>query len=350
MSALAAGQHWTDSHITYAFAAQTYAGDAYVPFTGAIPGGYQAVIEAAFAKWASVTGLTFERVADAADKASAADIRIGWGSFGTGAIKLGDTILRYEGTEISPDTLIRLEHPAERALVADGAGKLVYAGTITDLYGLALHEIGHSLGLDHSHASGSIMTASVVFHDLGQTDIAEIRALYAGLTDQQFSVASGYVAGSTYSGPVDHLQLQYLGTAASDVVGGTGFDDFINTLGGDDAMNGGAGSDVLDGGTGSNFMTGGTGSDVFFSDGRSGGATWSTITDWQAGEQLCLWGWRPGVSTVQWVEQGGVGAYRGATMHADLDGDGATDASVTWSGLTHAQIAAPVGSDGLLWF
>jgi hypothetical protein len=161
---------------------------------------------------------------------------------------------------------------------------------------------------------------------------------------------SGFTAGSVYSGPVEYLQRQFLGSQFGDAAGGTGRSDFINLLAGDDAANGQGGDDVLDGGVGSNFLTGGAGRDVFFLDGRGSGVTWGTITDWSEGEQLSLWGWRPGVSQATWVDSGGVGAFRGVTLHVNLDADGPIDASVTWSGVTHAQLPVAQEFDGLLWF
>lgn len=173
-------------------------------------------------------------------------------------------------------------------------------------------------------------------------------------TDVHFSVfrdgSWSDVTAATYSGPVTYLQYQLLGTASNEVAIGTSGNDFINLLGGDDAANGGAGNDVLDGGLGSNFLTGGAGNDVFFLDGRSGQVTWSTITDWQAGEQLSLWGWHPGVSHATWVANAGAAGFQGVTMHADLDGNGSIDASVTWTGMTQAQLPTPIEMDGLLWF
>jgi serralysin len=153
----------------------------------------------------------------------------------------------------------------------------------------------------------------------------------------------------SYSGPVSNLQYQLLGNGSGEVAVGTVSNDFINLLGGDDAVNGGDGNDVLDGGTGSNFLTGGAGSDVFFLDGRSGQTTWSTVTDWQAGEQLSLWGWQPGVSHATWAESAGTAGYEGATMHCDLDGNGSIDASVTWSGMMPGALPTAIEIDGLLW-
>jgi pimeloyl-ACP methyl ester carboxylesterase len=187
-------------------------------------------------------------------------------------------------------------------------------------------------------------------------------ALYLGEVSELagftlISVSRGGAAAqelaSAYSGPVGHLQWQFLGTAAAEVATGSAGNDFMNLLGSDDAAAGGAGDDVLDGGTGSNFLSGGAGRDVFFLDGRGGPTTpptWSTIADWEAGEQLSLFGWRPGASRAIWAESDGVAGFQGATLHADLDGNGRIDASVTWAGVTRAALPAPIEQDGLLWF
>jgi Ca2+-binding RTX toxin-like protein len=157
-------------------------------------------------------------------------------------------------------------------------------------------------------------------------------------------------AASLYSGPVSYLDLQFIGTNNPEAVAGSAFSDFFNALGGDDAISAGLGDDVIDGGMGSNFLSGGAGWDVFFLDGRGGGPTWGTITDWEAGEQLSLFGWRPGVSRSIYLDSAGTPGYTGVTFHADLDGNGSIDASVTWAGVSRSQLPAPSEFDGLLWF
>ena len=154
-----------------------------------------------------------------------------------------------------------------------------------------------------------------------------------------------------YDGPLN-LNAQMVGSAADEVVLGTAGHDFINGLGGMDAIDGGTGNDVIDGGTGSNFLVGGAGIDTFFCDGRGGTTTWSTITDWQAGEQLSLWGYQSGVSTLSWEESAGAEGYTGATLHADLNGDGTIDTSITWAGRSRADLPAPqeFAAQNLLWF
>ena len=161
---------------------------------------------------------------------------------------------------------------------------------------------------------------------------------------------SGQVKAVPYEGPVSYLQYEFLGTASGEAVVSTALNDFVSLGGGDDAADGREGNDVLDGGTGSNFLTGGAGQDVFFLDARDGGTTWSTITDWSGGEQLSLWGWRPGVSQVTWIDQDGAEGYKGVTMHADIDSNGVIDTSVTWTGLTRTDLPQQTQQDGLLWF
>ena len=161
-----------------------------------------------------------------------------------------------------------------------------------------------------------------------------------------------------YSGPAtaageETIHFQFLGEIAKDVVIGTMYNDFISVGAGVDAVNSGAGNDVVDGGIDSNFLTGGAGTDIFFSDGRGGGITWSTITDWQAGEQLSVWGWKPGTSQIIEWRQDGAEGYKGITMHADLNGDGVIDTSVTFTGITsQSQLPTPLefADPALLWF
>ena len=351
------GPKWLDGHITWSFAAQTFNEDITAPFSAAIQDVWQQLIEQAFSRWAAVSGLIFEKVPDSASPASAADIRIGWGDFGSTANTIGETYLRYDGDAILPNVIVRLENPDERPLTAAPSGEHIYSGTGSSLFALALHEIGHALGLGHSTDISAVMYPTILSgaHDLGQPDIEGIRTLYDSLSSRQYSVTDAatlehrYVGAISYNGPVAYLQTQYIGFASGDIISGTNFNDFINTLDGEDAVDAGSGDDVLDGGTGSNFLVGGLGRDVFFLDGRGNQPSWSTIIDFEMGEQVCVWGWRPGMSKATWTEMGGLGNYRGVTLHADLDGNGFIDASVTWTGLTHVLLPAPIELDGLLW-
>ena len=164
-----------------------------------------------------------------------------------------------------------------------------------------------------------------------------------------------YALPTKYSGPVAGIANQFLGSAEGESVGLTSGNDFINALAGDDAVNGGAGNDIIDGGLGSSFLTGGAGSDIFFVDARglAGGAgvgTWSTITDWEVGEQVTLWGWLAGTSNLSFTASDGTSGFTGVTANVDIDGNSTTDARITWAGLTEATKPAMQEGGNYLWF
>jgi len=151
------------------------------------------------------------------------------------------------------------------------------------------------------------------------------------------------IKAEPYTGPLAGIEYQAIAGASNDIIMGSDRADYINAGAGDDAIAGGAGNDVIDGGLGSNFITGGAGADNFFLDGRAAAAstTWSTLTDFSAGEHVTIWSYQPGVSKFLWVASDGAEGYKGATMHCDLDGNGVIDTSVTFSSLTQAQLPTP---------
>lgn len=157
-----------------------------------------------------------------------------------------------------------------------------------------------------------------------------------------YDTSNGPVAAGIYDGPVSFLEFQLIVTDSNDVITGSDRNDFINLLGGDDAADGGAGRDVLDGGNGSNFLTGGADADTFFSDGRGGETTWTTITDFTNVDNLNIWGWQDGVSQlIAALEDQGAEGFKGATFHYDLNGDETIDTSVTFANLQLGEIASP---------
>jgi hypothetical protein len=160
------GPKWTGGSITWSFAP---AGGV---FTGAIQNGYQDTVRQAFARWASVAGLSFAEVSDS----GSVDIRVGWGKFGTGQVGSTDySYFQSSNETFLPGVTVRLEDPSERALSGG-----TYAGTATTLYEVALHEIGHALGLDHSTDPNATMYPSLgpANVNLDASDIQGMQALY----------------------------------------------------------------------------------------------------------------------------------------------------------------------------
>jgi len=194
-------------------------------------------------------------------------------------------------------------------------------------------------------ADGMDQLTNVEQVKFGTAAAVSVTSLQGGASDNGLIYANIagknlYAVADAYTGPVSGLVNQFLGGAFADTVLGTEKADFVNAGAGNDGINGAGGNDVIDGGLGSNFITGGAGTDKFFVDGRAAATsnTWSTITDWTAGESLTIWGYKPNVSKFNWVASDGATGFKGVTLHADLDGNGGTDTSVTWAGLTQAQL------------
>lgn len=154
----------------------------------------------------------------------------------------------------------------------------------------------------------------------------------------QAAGTSGTLAGDAYAGPVAGLQRQLIwpGADAVSIQAVTG-NVFLHGNAGDDALTVSSGSNVLDGGLGSNFLVGADGmdggADTFFVDGRGGGVTWSTVSNFHHGDAATIWGFT-GASGWAWTAMDGAQGHQGATIHAELGGAGTgVDASVTFAGI-----------------
>jgi hypothetical protein len=126
----------------------------------------------AFQKWADVTQFTFQE----ASEGSQADIVIGFQSGDHGDRYPFDGPGRILAHAFAP-TDGRFHYDADEKWSTNPSADEV------DLESVAVHEIGHLLGLDHSMDQNSIMFAEIpqgtIKRDLGQDDIAGIRALYS---------------------------------------------------------------------------------------------------------------------------------------------------------------------------
>ncbi len=163
---------------------------------------------------------------------------------------------------------------------------------------VAIHEIGHVLGLDHVNDVAQIMNPVIVTDQLGDGDIEGIQFIYGSTTETVFGTPGGetldYSAETTPvvlygQGGADTLRG---GSADDELYGGPGNDqsfgnggadeiaDFLgnNTLdggggadvlvaaSGQNTLLGGEGADLLIGGIGDDILTGGTGADVIVGD------------------------------------------------------------------------------------
>lgn len=182
------GVQWPNLNVTWSFADSNYRYDASAPFSSAIIGDLQGAVQWALRQWSAVSGVIFTQVADSPSIGDAADIRIGFGYLNTAATGVvGQTSLRWDGAgNLVRDEIVRLEDPGQFAVSPDGNGGYAYAGTAATLQQVALHEIGHALGLAHASDPNAVMYPSVGSGNqmLDATDVAGIQALYGPAPSQ----------------------------------------------------------------------------------------------------------------------------------------------------------------------
>ncbi len=258
------GTTWSETDLTYGFINHTP--DLSVA-------SQEAAIAGALNTWASVTPLTFTKVPDCGKPFNARDcdtpdIRI---QFGGGDHGGGPDDPNFDGVS---GTAAHGFYPPPNGLSAAGdlhldeAERWSTSGSGVDLQSIALHELGHSLGLTHATAvqcpnavssTRPIMCGTIIGTDrsLAQDDINGIQHLY-GQPDN----ACGGRAVTV------ELAKDERPTSGPDVILGTPGADVINAGGGSDIVCSGGGNDRVDLGTGNDRALTGGGNDTIY--GRTG--------------------------------------------------------------------------------
>ncbi|RCV21046.1 hypothetical protein SEVIR_4G106300v4 [Setaria viridis] len=137
------------------------------------------VFARAFARWSAATTLNFTETASARD----ADITIGFHAGDHGDGEAFDGPLGTLAHAFSP-TDGRFHLDAAEAWVAAGDVSRASSDVAVDLESVAVHEIGHLLGLGHSSEPGAIMYPTITSRtrkvDLASDDVVGIQSLYGG--------------------------------------------------------------------------------------------------------------------------------------------------------------------------
>lgn len=136
-----------------------------------LPSALVASISAAFADWASYANISFRQVASTAS----AQIVLSEAPIDGPNNVLGETSYSYYGTAFSSASIV---FDSGEGWHSSGGGVVSASGV--NFFVVALHEIGHSIGLDHYNDAPAVMNAYVSpgITDLASSDIHAVQAIY----------------------------------------------------------------------------------------------------------------------------------------------------------------------------
>ncbi|WP_425127191.1 matrixin family metalloprotease [Burkholderia gladioli] len=204
------GINWHSPIVTWSLGSNS--GNDSTLFSSDMSSQYDADVQAAFATWAAVSGITFEEVPNN----TPAEIRVGWDNFDTlttGVV--GYTSIQSQPGENPLAAMVRLEDPTRDALIDNADGDQTYTGTDATLSQVLLHEIGHALGLADNSDPHSVMYYELTSENrtLDDTDISGIQSLYGfvgtGIT------ANGNSAKADSDAIINRQLAQLIGSMAA---------------------------------------------------------------------------------------------------------------------------------------
>ncbi|PWE56079.1 hypothetical protein DEM27_11615 [Metarhizobium album] len=255
-TALLSGYYWYPTLqakpviLTYSFMTSSAAGNIEPeknPFASAMDAGKQGLIRAALDTWASASGVILLET-----KSHEGDLNFGFYALEDNE-SAADAGLPTSGAFVNADGSFSVYGGRGD----DGAGVVRFnTDTLTysndDFTHVALHEIGHALGLKHpfdtdpdvildpsmDNGTYTVMTYNDYTPRLGSFDIQAVQVLFGNA-----SADAAYPYAWTWDAPSE--TLRQTGTAAGEYIRGTRANDIIETGGGRDAIVTYAGDDII---------------------------------------------------------------------------------------------------------
>ena len=214
---------------------------------------FRATVREAMETWEGVCGVEFVEVSDS----TASNVRIGWQPQPS---TTSDPNYQSDGVGNTAGitwTWFRTGAIIEQSVAFD----LAESWNTTNFYDVALHELGHVLGIDHSNVENTVMSGlpTTPYADqpgrdaLTTDDIAAARAIWGAPT--------GGNAGDDLIGGGNGDDT-LLGGFGNDLLSGGADNDFLWGQNGHDTLDGGAGNDLVFGMEGDDVIDGGAGDDI----------------------------------------------------------------------------------------